>query len=447
MLSQWFGPWFGIVGSLLVMLVLMLGVHTWRRVHPGSAELSRKIAHIGLGLLTVSFPWLFDETWPVLVTTGAIVVYLVTLRFSLTLKAHVGGVLDAVARRSLGEIYFPVAVGTLWLLTGGDPLLYCIPLLVLTLADSAAALVGSAYGHWKYVTPEGSRKSAEGSVAFFMVAFFAIHVPLLLFSTAGRAETLLIALILGLLVTLFEAIAWEGLDNLFIPLGGFVLLRDLLDRGTGELTFQLGVLCAVAIIAAVRRRVTTLDDSALMGAVLAAYVIWALEGWQWVLLPVLLFIRGTPLRANVERGDSHFHGLPAVVSVVTPGLLWVMAEQLLNWPVVLLPFALSFGIHASVFELGRLGDRAQALAVPVLSLLCAARGTLLVMVPYVLLAGLSAHTLLQLGLALAVIAIGTAALVVLVDNVRPLPTTVRRWLWQGLLALLGSACGLGFYPA
>src|SRR5262249_26967997 len=161
-------PWLGI---LLVPSVLgaMLGglrlYQKWGSPHP---ELLRKILHVGMGLLAVAFPWIFDRSWPVLVlgvfSLGVMIALRTMKRFS-----EVGSVLSGVRRVSLGEIYFPVAIIIQWhlYLFERDPdatvrvLLYCIPLLLLTLADAVAALVGVHYGKWRYVTEDG-RKSAEG---------------------------------------------------------------------------------------------------------------------------------------------------------------------------------------------------------------------------------------------------------------------------------------------
>src|SRR5215216_2769374 len=170
---------FGILLVLAVLLGIQLGVRLWRRGHPKRAEFARKIMHVSLGLLTLSFPWVFDQAWPVFVVCGAIAIWLVLVRRLALVKSHFGGAIE-VERVSWGEVYFPIGVATLFVLSAGNPILYCVPLAILTLADTAAALVGSEYGHWRFTTLEGSKKSAEGSVAFFLVAYFAVHVPLLL---------------------------------------------------------------------------------------------------------------------------------------------------------------------------------------------------------------------------------------------------------------------------
>ena len=116
---------------------------------------------------------------------------------------------------------------------GRDPLLFIVPILILSLADAVSALIGARYGQVRFT---GSNKSLEGSIAFFITAFFSVHVPLVLFGDAGRVETLLISLILAFLVMLLEGCAWRGLDNLFIPIGGFFLLRAYLDMDAAALT-------------------------------------------------------------------------------------------------------------------------------------------------------------------------------------------------------------------
>jgi phytol kinase len=79
----------------------------------------------------------------------------------------------------------------------------------------------------RYANGQG-QKSAEGSVACFLLAVVSVQIPLWFWSTTGRAECLAIGLAIGTLVTLIEAVSWNGLDNLLIPLGSFVVLRALI---------------------------------------------------------------------------------------------------------------------------------------------------------------------------------------------------------------------------
>ncbi|MCB9104568.1 MAG: hypothetical protein H6633_10040 [Anaerolineales bacterium] len=146
----------------------------------------------------------------------------------------------------IGEIYFVGGVATLFFLTGDDPLRFSIPILLLALADAAAALVGIRYGRRHYTTFDGD-KTLEGSLAFLVTAFFCIQVPLLLFSPLQSVETLLIALLLSLLLMMVEAVAWRGLDNFFIPIFGFLLLDGAMGMSIGELVGQLVLTVPLAI--------------------------------------------------------------------------------------------------------------------------------------------------------------------------------------------------------
>jgi len=241
--------WLGI-GFVLGMLIGLITVLHWYKHHyTPHPELVRKLLHIGMGLTTLTFPWLFDEVWPVLILAGITVPGLMALRYSKHLKARLGGVINGVERNtSLGEIYFSLGVAGLFILSDGDPLRFTIPILLLALADAIAALVGIRYGRLFYATIEGY-KSIEGSLAFFLVAFFCILMPLSFFSDIGLVGALLIALLLALLMMLVEAVAWHGLDNLFIPVVGFLLLNALLDMPFGEFGNQLLLTIASTIFA------------------------------------------------------------------------------------------------------------------------------------------------------------------------------------------------------
>ncbi len=305
------------LGALLATATVL------RRRERVSAELARKLVHIGMGLMTLSFPWLFCESWPVIALAALTVVALLVVRLMPAWRRRVGGALHDVARRSLGEIYFPASVAVVFVLARGEAILFVVPMLILTLADALAALVGVRYGAAHYTTMEG-RKSTEGSVAFFVVAFLSAHVPLLLFTDVGRAESLLIGLTLGLLVMLLEAVAWRGLDNLFIPLGGFVLLKAYLAMGVTDLALRLGVTVALVVFVLGWRGRTVLNDSALLAAALAGYASWALGGWRWLAMPLMLFlVYLLLLTPRKVFGPERVHDVRAVVSATLPALLWL----------------------------------------------------------------------------------------------------------------------------
>jgi phytol kinase len=350
-------PWLGVavvIGLLAAMFGVLKLYEVTLKPHP---EVLRKLMHVGTGLVVLTFPWVFaSHRWPPLVLAGVGAIALAAVRFVPMLKTRLGGVLTGVSRLSWGEIYYPVAVAVLWVLADGDWLLFAVPMLIMTLADAMAALVGIAYGKIRYITSDGL-KSAEGSIAFFSIAFLSVLVPLLWSTEVGRRETLLIAVIIGLLAMLLEAIAWRGLDNLLIPIGAYAFLKLYLDEPYPALLYRLYVTIGLTVFALAWRRRTSLDDSALMGCALFGYAAWMLGGWVWLIGPAALFMIHT-LRFPREK-ETRTHHMYAVVSVTSAALLWLgfyVAHEQHYW---LYPWAIVFGTHMTIIGVSWISTHAS----------------------------------------------------------------------------------------
>ncbi len=340
-------PWLGIVLVLAILgLVIAVVKHfsVRLRLHP---ETSRKAVHVAMGLVTLSFPWVFRETWPVFLLALSAAACLAGLRLVAPLRDRFGGVLNSVDRRSLGEIYFPLAVAILFHLYRGDILVYVIPMLTLTLADAVAALVGLRYGQHRFDESDGA-KSTEGSVAFFTVAFLSVLVPLLLLSGTGRAESLLIALVIGILVTLFEAVSVGGFDNLFIPLGCYTLLRSYHSMDENGLLFRLGAISVVAVLVFAWRNFTTLRERSLLAASLIGYMNWTIGGWQWLAVPLAFFLTYGLIWPKSEATRRPLNAVHVVAFIAAPGMIWLMADVEAKSFDCYIPFVVTYAVQ-SVF--------------------------------------------------------------------------------------------------
>ncbi len=215
-----------LVISSVAALMAILSIYQ-RRYHP-QPEALRKLMHVASGLLAATFPWLFDSTLPVIIVCTISLISMVALRRVELLKRSCGAVLGGVQRRSLGEMYFPVAIGFLYVLTDGQKAFYLIPILVMTLADTAAALIGIRFGRHSFRTLDGT-KSVEGSVAFFVTALPCIVVPLSVWTSATPHQIVLTSVLVAGLLTVIEAGSWAGIDNFVVPSVGFLLLRASLN--------------------------------------------------------------------------------------------------------------------------------------------------------------------------------------------------------------------------
>lgn len=208
---------------LVVSRLLLASVSVFNDRHAPMPETSRKLMHVAMGLLALTYPWVFESVWPVTLLSMIYVVLLMLTDRAEPLRRCVGPVMRRVDRPSLGEYYFPVTTAGLFAMARGDALLYCTPLLLLTVCDAAAAVVGTRYGRHRYRIG-ASEKSLEGSAAFFASAGVIVGLAL----STNRTEHLVpVALATALSATLIEAVCSRGLDNLFVPMGAFLLLRSL----------------------------------------------------------------------------------------------------------------------------------------------------------------------------------------------------------------------------
>ena len=434
-------PWAGIaivVTALLGMLALLRTLRSRFGLHP---ELTRKMAHVGIGLASLSYPWLFREAWPVVLLGALAVSTLLALRLIPAVRDSVGGVVNGVNRSSAGDLYFPIAATGLFLLSRGDPVLYSIPILTLATADAVAALVGVFYGQFKFEGAEG-KKSLEGSAAFVLVAFLATHVPLLLWTSVGRAESLLIGLTFGLLVMILEAVAWRGLDNLFIPFGGFLLLRAFLALDATALVARLLVTLALLVLVVTMRRRRTLTDAAVLAGVLIGYVAWSVGGWRWLVPPLVLFLLYTLLWPRTYQLRERPHDVTAVLSVTGCGMLWLLLATVLGKPELYYPYTLTFAANLAFIGIGWLRDYRRRESVWHAIIVSAMMAWAALLIPYVLAVGATRTTLSHAALAILPLLVGGVAYVLAIPR-RPHTAPSRDFPWtrQAMLGLGASALG------
>ena len=422
-------PWIGIFSVLGSLGLLLGGCRYASQRFSLSAELSRKIVHMGMGILCTVFPLLFAQTWPVLLLAGVAVVSLLVVRTLPGLRTTIGASLHGVTRSSLGELLFPVAVAAVWYISPENPLYYSLSVLVLTLADAFAALVGTKYGLRHYTTAEG-HKSWEGSFTFFSAAFLCIHVPLLLLTTIGRAECLLIALLIAILVMLVEAVAWRGLDNLFIPLCVCILLNVYDSFSAWQILIRIFfILCIIIALFIVRSR-SRLDDAAILGASLVAYLSVTAGGWQWVIAPLVLFINYLFLGPLKKSAAERVHTIHATLSVTLPGLFWLLLFYRHQSPELFFCYNLAYMAELTCIFIAQWAFEFQEKSLTKIMTKASLLAFAMIMIPYFL---VTYRQLRILDLLFALIAALLSGLLFrfLQPQIRDCPLNLPRYLRQG----------------
>ena len=191
-----------------------------------TAELRRKALHIGIGLAALGFPLYLHTPARVVIALGLVLAWMAAVRVIPGLRRRFGRCLFDAARRSHGEVYFALATGLL-LLVAGNALLYAVPMLILTLADAAAAIAGrvAASRGGTLGRPIINGTTVGGSATFLVLAFSITAPSLMLSPDVQPTAAVLLAILIAAVTTIVELLSRGGADNLLIPGSAFLLLH------------------------------------------------------------------------------------------------------------------------------------------------------------------------------------------------------------------------------
>jgi dolichol kinase len=218
------------------ILVLAEVLHRAFALEP---EWTRKLAHVLMGLTAAAFPWLFREPRSVLLLCALFAGVLGASRALSGLPS-----IHRVGRRTEGALWFPVAVAWVFLAARGRVDLYVPPMLLLALADPAAAVVGR--GRHTHRVRAGHPKTVEGSLAFFLVACECLLVASSLTMPLPASDLFACAVAIAGVLTAVEVVSPAGSDNFLVPVVAFLLLRATASDGA---PVAVGVLSAAAALA------------------------------------------------------------------------------------------------------------------------------------------------------------------------------------------------------
>lgn len=305
----------GVTGGLLLFIAVAEIV---RKFQHFSAEFTRKLVHISVGVLIFFAPTLFSYSLPAIVLAVTfIVVNYAAIRLGLFKSMHDTG------RKSYGTVYYPLAflllVVFLWY---SDPVVISASMLVLALADAAAAIVGENVKHPHRYNLSGDGKTVQGSTAMFVTTFAAVLASVAFLSKGERVELLelaAVAFVASATATAWEAISSKGLDNLTIPLSValtlFIGLHPPDMTSIGQMSVGLSLAFLMAVLS---YRAKFLSGSGSVATFLLASYIFGFGGWKWT-LPILAFFllssllsklgkkRKTEFSAEHEKNDVRDH--------------------------------------------------------------------------------------------------------------------------------------------
>ena len=204
---------------------LFIIAELWKRTGRAAPESTRKLVHIGAGVLALPLPWIFATSLPVLVMA---IFFTAVLLFTKR-GGHLRSV-HGVERRSLGEIIYPAAIYLSFMLTVGQDHreLFPIPILALAFADAVAGLAGIRYGRHIFEV-FGQKRSLEGSLAFLLTCTLTTLAVLSLGTDIAIGRALVIAAVVGITGAVLEAVSVYGSDNVTVPAGVAAVLLTMVQ--------------------------------------------------------------------------------------------------------------------------------------------------------------------------------------------------------------------------
>lgn len=203
---------------IFLIIGLAEGLRRWRGY---GSDFTRKVIHIGVGMLSWALPFLFTSPWPfVFACVVFMVINLIDWRYGLI------GSMQSKHRGNLGTVYFPLAAAVVALIFWDQPPLMVAALMPLTWGDGLAPVIGAGYGR-RFYRIHTSTRTIEGSIGFFVAGLIATWLALWLMP--GLPEITPVAAIFPALVimattTLIEAVSIWGLDNLTVTAAAVLIL-------------------------------------------------------------------------------------------------------------------------------------------------------------------------------------------------------------------------------
>jgi len=319
-------PTTDLIGALLIttlFFLLLAAAETWARLGHPKPEWTRKLVHLGGGLIGLSLPWLVESPLVVLLLTASLsALFVLGERWNFLKSLH------KVERKTRGSEYYPLAIWLVFVLAADRPWLYLSAVLVLAVADAFAALIGSRYGRHRYEV-EDEFKSVEGSAVFFVIAFIAVCVPMLLMTDLPRAVCVLSALLVSALVTIFEAISLRGTDNLFVPIAVVFVLQKITTKPVEHIAWQnVALVGIVALVLLIASRIEWFNAGGSLTFILFVFAAWSLgPRFRWVIPVFIGFAVLVIARLLAGRRDRRRLKVTAVARTVIVPFLFLLAAN------------------------------------------------------------------------------------------------------------------------
>jgi phosphatidate cytidylyltransferase len=213
--------------TVLFFIVLLGGefLHLFFKTRP---EYARMASHVLAGITALLFQNWFSVHWYILAMCIHFALFLIVTRKEGLLVSH-----HQVQRKTHGSSIFFAGIILTWYVAflTSKPWLFTIPILVLTISDPVAAVVGMSFksGNWEHLlSGKKSAKTLPGSLAFLVSAVVLLVAGLSVYFAYDLPMLLILSLVIGLIASITETMSSNGMDNLSVPavIAGLLLVME-----------------------------------------------------------------------------------------------------------------------------------------------------------------------------------------------------------------------------
>ena len=210
----------GIILSYVYIALIIVGAKLFEKA---AKEASRKFIHIMLGNWWIIAMFFFDNV----IYASFVPATFVIINY-ISYKKQIISVMEREnnEKEGLGTVYYALSLLVLSIISFGilnKPEIGLVPCLVMAYGDGLAAIIGKAVKSKKYEIGN-SQKTIAGSLTMFIVTVLAVFIYLTYMQNPAAA---FYAIIIGILITIVEAISIKGLDNLTVPICTLLLLLSI----------------------------------------------------------------------------------------------------------------------------------------------------------------------------------------------------------------------------
>ncbi|MCX7758784.1 MAG: hypothetical protein N2169_04140 [bacterium] len=256
------------ISSILIITFLSFVFHISNVINKKfNTEVSRKFVHISSGLFSLTFPFIISNHFSLLILSILFSLLIFVMKYKTdNLKS-----VTNIDRKSIGEVLFPISIYLLFVFSE-KYYLYFISVLVLSISDALAALIGKKYGMIN-IKVENDQKTLEGTITFFLITFIIVEIPLLVMTDIDKIACLLIALMIAVLITMLELISIYGMDNMLVPIGTLFILHRTTQTDTQFIANLIIMLIfVITVITFLFKQMKVVTFSGIVGIIIVNYI-------------------------------------------------------------------------------------------------------------------------------------------------------------------------------